>query len=37
MLNQNTYTDIVDTILKYLKQIKGSPTDLVEILDFIKA
>lgn len=36
MVNQNTYTDIVDTILRYLKQIKGSPQDLVEILDFIK-
>jgi hypothetical protein len=36
MLLQNTYTDIVDTILKYLKQIKGSPADLVSILDFVK-
>ena len=36
MVLQNTYTDIVDTILRYLKQIKGSPADLVEILDFTK-
>jgi hypothetical protein len=36
ILKQNTYTDIVDAILKYLKSIKGSPNDLVDLLEFIK-
>ena len=36
ILLQNTYTDIVDAILKYLKSVKGSPTDLVNLLEFIK-
>ena len=36
ILKQNTYTDIVDAILKYLKSVKGSPEELVNTLDYIK-
>lgn len=36
IITQNTYTDIVDIILKYLKSTKGSPEDLVKLLGFIK-
>jgi hypothetical protein len=36
MLKQQMYTDIVDLVMKYLKSIKGSPADLVELLGFIK-
>lgn len=32
MINQNTYTDIVDLVLKFLKANKGSPADLVTLL-----
>ena len=36
ILLQNTYTDIVDLILKYTKSIKGQPSDLVNLLDYLK-
>ena len=36
ILLQNTYTDIVDLILKYHKSVKGTPGDLVNVLDFLK-
>ena len=36
MLKQQMYTDIVDLVMKYLKSIKGSPADLVELLGFVK-
>ena len=36
MVKQNTYTDITDLLLRFLKQTKGSPADLVDLLDFIK-
>lgn len=31
MLLQNTYTDIVELVLKFLKSQKGTPADLVEL------
>ena len=37
IITQNTYTDIVDIILKFLKSSKGSPEDLVKLLGFIKS
>ena len=36
ILKQNTYTDIVDTILKYMKSVKGQPQDLVNTLEYLK-
>ena len=36
ILLQNTYTDIVDLVLKYLKSIKGTPADLVSLLDYLQ-
>ena len=36
MMLQTTYTDMVDLILKFLKSVKGSPSDLIELLGFIQ-
>ena len=36
MLEQNTYTDMVDLVLRYLKSVKGSPQDLVCLFDSFK-
>ena len=36
ILLQNTYTDIVDLVLKYVKSIKGTPQDLIQLLDYLQ-
>jgi hypothetical protein len=35
LLMQNTYTDMVEITLKYLKFIKGAPSDLVTLLGYL--
>lgn len=35
MIAQNTYTDIVDFVLRFLKKMKGTPADLVALLEHL--
>ena len=35
MLTKQTYTDMVEIILKYSKSVKGTPADMVDLFQFI--